>query len=253
MEIKIGNQIIGYKESGSGQAFVILHGWGCHKELFSFLQDHLQDRFRVISIDLPGFGQSSEPDRVWGSHDYADCIYQVLGALKVENPIVFGHSFGGRVLLALASKMAYDKMILTASAGLVAKRPLAYYIRLYRYKLAKWIYLHSPLKKIYPDWLENKRKTSGSADYRAASEKMRAILIKVVNEDLAEEISQIKVPTILLWGTEDTATPLVDGKRMAELLADGALIPLEGGSHYAIIEQKRKCLAIIDAFVGGKE
>lgn len=252
MKIKINDQQIAYHESGHGQAFVILHGWGCNKEMFSFLHTHLEDRFRVISVDLPGFGESEEPKQVWGSHDYADCIQKLLQVLKAEQPIVFGHSFGGRVWLACGASADFDKMILTGSAGLVPKRPLAYYIRVYRYKITKWIYLHSFLKKIYPHWLENKRKNSGSEDYRNASEMMRKIMVKVINEDLAKDISKITAPTILLWGTEDTATPLTDGKRMEALLKDGALIPLEGGSHYAILEQPKKCLAIIDAFVGGK-
>lgn len=251
MEIIINDHKIAYQESGSGQPFVILHGWGCNKELFSFLHRHLENRFRVISVDLPGFGESDEPNRVWGSHDYAACIGQFLQKINADKPIVFGHSFGGRVWLAFGASADFDKMILTGSAGLVPKRPLSYYIRVYRYKIAKWIYLHSPLKKIYPHWLENKRKNSGSEDYRKASEMMRRIMVKVINEDLSDEISKISAPAILLWGTQDTATPLSDGKKMEKLLQDGALIPLEGGSHYAILEQQSKCLAIIDAFVGG--
>lgn len=248
----IQNQQISYRESGNGQPFVILHGWGCNKELFSFLHDHFDHRFRVISIDLPGFGESEEPKEVWGSFDYAESISQLLKELNVEKPIVFGHSFGGRVLLAMAQMLEYDKMILTGSAGLVPKRPLSYYFKIYRFKAMKWLYLHSPLCKMYPVWLEKKRSKSGSSDYNQASEQMRKIMVKVVNEDLASEIAQISTPTILLWGTKDTATPLADGQRMEKLLRDGALIPLENGTHYAILEQKNRCLAIIDAFVGGK-
>lgn len=252
MKITINNQEISYYESGSGQAFVILHGWGCNKEMFAFMHSHFNERFRVITVDLPGFGESSEPKEVWGSHDYAACIRSFLKEIKAENPIVFGHSFGGRVLLAFGEKADFDKVILTGSAGLVPKRPLSYYFRVYRYKAAKWIYLHTPLRRMYPQWLENKRKHSGSADYRQASEMMRKIMVKVINEDLAEDITKINAPTILLWGTEDTATPIADGKRMEKLLKDGALIPLEGGSHYAILEQQNKCLAIMDAFACGK-
>lgn len=252
MKIEVNNQQIAYHESGQGQPLVILHGWGCNKELFSFLHEHYDKSFRVISIDLPGFGESEEPKSVWGSYDYAAFIAEFLKKIKAENPVVFGHSFGGRVLLAMAKQVKYDKMILTGSAGLVPKRPLSYYFKVYRYKLAKWLYLHSPLKKWYPHWLENKQKKSGSEDYRNASEQMKKIMVKVVNEDLAADIAQISTPTILLWGTNDTATTISDGRRMESLLQDGALIPLEGGTHYAILEQKARCLAIIDAFIGGK-
>lgn len=252
MTTQIEDQTISYRETGQGRAFVVLHGWGCSKEMFQFMHDHFSDRFRVISVDLPGFGQSDEPKSVWGTDDYADCIRRLLQKIGAEKPIVFGHSFGGRVLLALAGKMPLEKMILTGSAGLVPRRPLSYYIRVYWFKTAKWIYRHSLLKKLYPDWLEKKRQNSGSADYRQASSQMRKVLVKVINEDLASEIAKISTPTILLWGTEDTATPLADGQRMAKLLQDGALIPLEGGSHYAILEQQNRCLTIMDAFVGGK-
>ena len=252
MTIQIENQTISYHETGQGRVLLVLHGWGCNKEMFEFMHDHFSDRFRVISVDLPGFGQSEEPKSVWGTQDYADCIERFLQELGAEKPIVFGHSFGGRVLLALAGKMPIQKMILTGSAGLVPHRPLSYHWKVAWFKTAKWIYRHSPLKTLYPDWLEKRRQNAGSADYRQASPQMRKVLVKVINEDLAAEIAKISTPTILLWGTEDTATPLTDGQRMAALLQDGALIPLEGGSHYAILEQKNRCLTIMDAFVGGK-
>ena len=66
---------------------------------------------------------------------------------------------------------------------------------------------------------------------------MRAVLSRVVNEDLRPQLGKIKNPTLLVWGSEDTATPLSDGQTMEAILkkngSDAALIVFEGRGHYA--------------------
>ena len=58
----------------------------------------------TIIVDLPGFGESNEPDIIWTMYDYAECIHELLKSLKVKNPILVGHSFGGKISLIYASK-----------------------------------------------------------------------------------------------------------------------------------------------------
>ncbi len=78
---------------------------------------------------------------------------------------------------------------------------------------------------------------------------MKQVLSKVVNENLVDEFNKVKVPTLLIWGELDTATPLNDGKLMEKEFQDAGLVVFEGGSHYAFLEQVQRFLKVLDAFI----
>lgn len=240
---------ISYIEEGSGVPIVIFHGWGCNKEMFQFMIDEYKDRFRVIAFDLPGFGESDEPRSAYCTQDYATHMADVLRALHIEEPIGIGHSFGGRVLIKMAKDFRFKKLILTGSAGIVNKRPLSYYIKVYSYKTIKRLVQIPLLRVLFNKKFEAMRNKAGSEDYRRASERMRQVLSIVVNEDLREELYLVKVPTLLIWGDQDTATPLEDGKLMEERIPDAGLVVFEGGTHYAFLEQRNRFIRVLDAFL----
>ncbi len=240
---------LSYTVEGEGKPLVILHGWGCNKEMFQFLIDKYKEKYRVYAFDLPGFGASREPKKVIGTEAFCDILMEAFHLLKIEKPIMIGHSHGGRIIIRLSAEMDFDKVILMGSAGIVNKRPFSYYIKVYTYKVLKKIYYFYPVRKLFPGLLDRYRKNAGSEDYRNASPIMKGVLSKVVNEDLKAYLPGIKAPTLLIWGEEDTATPLSDGKLMEKMIPDAGLVVFEGASHYAFLEQKQRLLAVLDAFI----
>jgi pimeloyl-ACP methyl ester carboxylesterase len=98
--------------------------------------------------------------------------------------------------------------------------------------------------------LENFAKNHiGSPDYKNASIMMKKILVNTVNEDLSECAKNIKVPTLLIWGTEDVDAPLEDAKKLEELLVDGGLVTYEGGTHYTYLEFLIPVCNVIKEFI----
>ena len=71
---------------------------------FCNISDKYLEYFNVLSIDLPGFGESDEPDFVWSVYEYADFVKRLVDSLKIKKVILIGHSFGGKVSLVYASK-----------------------------------------------------------------------------------------------------------------------------------------------------
>ena len=71
-----------------------------------------------------------------------------------------------------------------------------------------------------------------------SSPMMRQVMVKVVNEDLEPYLPNIKCPTLLVWGVNDTATPLSDGEKMEKLIPDAGLVKLENAGHYSFLEQQ---------------
>ena len=113
---RIKNTDINYVDYGTGKnTIVLLHGWGQNIEMMKPIGDRLSKNNRIIIVDLPGFGESKEPDTIWTMYDYTECIHELLESLKVKNPMLIGHSFGGKISLIYASKYDVSKLVLFGS------------------------------------------------------------------------------------------------------------------------------------------
>jgi len=237
LNIKIKGINIYYEVSGEGKDLIILHGWGTSSQVMQTAAQSFEGKMRVYNIDLPGFGKSQEPaEDDWNIYTYADFVKDFCEALGIVKPVVLAHSFGGRIALILAGKKLIDinKMILTGCAGIKPKRGPGYYIKVYSYKLGKKF--GKLFGKLSPGYEEKLKKKHGSADYAAASDKMRAVMVRTVNEDLKYLLPEINVPCLLVWGEKDDATPLSDGQLMEKLIPDSGLVTMPDSSHYAFLE-----------------
>ena len=93
------------------------------------------------------------------------------------------------------------------------------------------------------------RAKKGSSDYSNSTPKMRAILSKVVNEDLKHVMPSIKCPTLLVWGENDTATPIGDAKIMEKLIPDAGLVAFPNAGHYSFLDNAYQYQAVLRSFL----
>ncbi|MDE6520567.1 MAG: alpha/beta hydrolase [Ruminococcus sp.] len=244
---------INYEQKGEGDLIVLLHGWGSNIKLFANLIDLLSKKYMVVAMDMPGFGESAEPPSAWCVDDYVNFVIDFLKDYSTDKVMLLGHSFGGRVIIKLNSRknlpLKITKVILVDSAGILPPKSNKKSFRTYYYKAGKAVLSTGIAKKIAPDALENFRKKMGSADYAAASPLMRQVLVKVVNEDLEPLLPNIKCPTLLVWGVNDTATPLSDGEKMEKLIPDAGLVKLENAGHYSFLEQQFTFNRVMSSFM----
>ncbi|MFR9533469.1 MAG: alpha/beta hydrolase [Rikenellaceae bacterium] len=234
---------------GEGSAILLLHGWGCDHSIFDKCCGYLSSCYKVYSFDLPGFGASSEPDTVWGTQDYVDMLAAFVKEESIEKPILAGHSFGGRVSILYASQHKVGKIILIDAAGIVPRRSAKYYFKVYSFKFMRMLCQTFLPKATAQRIIDKRRGSSGSADYNNASAKMRAILSKVVNEDLKYAMPKISAPTLLFWGDQDTATPILDARTMEKLIPDAGLVVATGCGHYAFLESQGLFDAVVKNFL----
>ena len=237
-----------YECCGEGPAVLLLHGWGCNLSIFASLAGLLSKKYKVYSIDLPGFGESSEPDTVWGTEDYVNLLESFVKEEGIIAPSLIGHSFGGRLSILFSSRNKVEKVALIDSAGIVPKRTFKYYVKVYSYKFFRVLCTFFLSKEKSQKVLDRYRKKVGSSDYNNASSTMRAILSKVVNEDLRPVMPLISAPVLLFWGTADTATPLSDAKEMEGLIPDAGLVTAAGAGHYSFLENPNLFNAVISSF-----
>lgn len=244
---------INYEEKGSGDPVILLHGWGSNITLFADLMDVLSVKYTVFAMDMPGFGESSEPPGAWCVDDYVRFVTDFITGFGIGKVTLLGHSFGGRIVIKMCSKedlpFIVEKAILVDSAGILPPKTNRKNFRTYYYKAGKAILSSKLMQKISPGSLENFRKKMGSADYAAASPLMRQVLVKVVNEDLEPYLPNIKCPTLLVWGVNDTATPISDAEKMEKLIPDAGLVRLENAGHYSFLDQRYIFNRVIRSFM----
>lgn len=218
--------------STKGDPLLMLHGWGKSLETMRPMGELLAPHAQVHLIDLPGFGRSEIPESSWSAFDYAARILKYMDQEKIATADIAGHSFGGKVALCFALRYPdrIKKLVLMASAGLKRSPTL-----LRQLKLSTLKYGGKALKLIdrsFDSQLFSEYFTPrfGSADYQQAGA-LRPILVRSVNEDLSSEIPNIRAPTLLLWGENDTETPPEMAYRLQKLLPQSRLILLPHKGH----------------------
>ncbi len=212
-----------------GRDIILLHGWGhSGQDLLSLAELLSGGGFRVHLLDLPGFGASSVPESIWGSREYADCVEGYLAENNLEDVCLVGHSFGGRVSIALASSsQRVSKLVLINSSGIVLPRSWRKKcIRLHAFgmKLIDRVFGSDFFGRYFVPRF-------GSRDYLSAGP-MRKILVRTVNEDLSQEARKVGADTLLLWGGNDRETPLEIAKRLSGMIQKSRLVVFPDKDHY---------------------
>ena len=233
---------------GEGDPILLLHGWGSCNGIFRDIQQVLSQSYTTYNFDFPGFGASDEPETVWGTEEYTAMVEQFVADNDIKNPALIGHSFGGRISIIYASRNDVSRVVLVDAAGIKPKRPFKYYWKVYTFKTLKWLCNTFLPKDKAQAIIDKRRKGAGSSDYNNASPMMRAILSKVVNEDLTHLLPKIKAPTLLFWGNMDTATPISDAKTMERLIPDAGLVVAHGTGHFSFLENAGLFTAVMKNF-----
>jgi len=233
-----------YYDNNSKVSLVFLHGWGQNIEMMMPIAKPFIKKHNVLLIDLPGFGLSSEPTYAWELNDFADMVHELIKSLKIKNPILIGHSFGGKISICYSLKYDTSKLVLLASPY---KKSIT--TPSIKTKLLKSLKKVPVLNKL-EDYV---KKHVGSTDYRNASVMMRSILVKHVNTDLTNEVKNIKCPVILIWGTNDEAVSYEDAIELEKLIPNAGLITYQGCTHYAYLERLNQTVNVLNSFIGSDE
>lgn len=242
---------VGVSVVGEGKPVLALHGWGGSIQSFWPVAERLAPRgYEVHVLDLPGFGQSDVPSQPWGVPEYARFAVAYLDKSEVSQVSFLGHSFGGRIGLILAADYParVDKMVLADSAGiripLTARQQVRNFLArsarrtLERLRLERW---QARLQATY-----NRR--YASEDYLTAGP-LRETFLRVIQQDLTAYAARVQVPTVLIWGDQDTDTPLWQGQKLEQLIPDAGLIVFEGAGHFAYLERLNEYVRIVHHFL----
>lgn len=221
------------------KVIVALHGWGQNIEMMELLCKYFYDDYRVIIMDLPGHGESSELSYAYTLDEFVIMIRAFLKNLKVSNPIMIGHSFGGKLSLLYASRYDVKKLVLLASPYKKSTKKPSLKIRVL--KKLKFIPGMNGVLNYF-------RKNSGSLDYNNATPVMREVIVKHVNTDVCEDAKKIKCPTLIVWGDKDDAVNVNDAYELEKLIRDSGVVVYKNSTHYAYLENKVNLIKVLNVF-----
>jgi pimeloyl-ACP methyl ester carboxylesterase len=249
--VRVGSHDVRVLDAGDGPCVTVLHGWGGRIESMAPVIGCLQDDFRVISIDFPGFGESPLPTEVWGTPQYADLIAILLGERDVERSSFVGHSFGAKTSLHVAASRPslVDRLILVGSSGLRSAPSMKARAKRALSKSAKAVgRLGGPGRRVRDAVFDR----IASEDYKQAGP-MKSIFVRIVNEDVTEILPRVLAPTLLVWGSKDDAVPLAHARTMERLIPDAGLVVFEGAGHFAYLDEPDRFCTVARHFLGASD
>ena len=161
MDIKIDGYNINYKITGPDNArgtIVMLQGWGTSLDLYDFVAGSVNDEYRFVQFDFPGFGGSDEPREPWNVQAYTEFFCRFMKELGIEEASLVGHSYGGRVIIKLAEMeeipFRINKIMLIDSAGIMPERSAAQKAKVKRYKIMRNFLTSKPIHAMFPEVID---------------------------------------------------------------------------------------------------
>lgn len=251
MQVKVNGYNINYEVLGSGYPVVLVHGWLTDIESMRPIAEGLKDSFQVYLVDVIGFGKSDLPKEPLNSNKFGEFLRDFLKAVKIKNPVLIGHSNGGRTIINAVGRRIVQpkKIVLIDSAGLIPKRSMKYHIKVKIAKTGKKVLSLMPNNKKMQEFTARLQKRMGSSDYNASPEVLKQTMKHILNEDVTELLPKINVPTLLIWGGLDVDTPIEQGRKMEKLIPDAGLVEYPYGSHFAYLENIQNVNVVLNEFL----
>jgi 3-oxoadipate enol-lactonase len=247
---------LGYDDAGEGSGhtpIVFLHGVGSDKSVWRPQLDHFAEERRAVAFDYPGYGESDSATDGMTRDDYAGVILAGLTALGIDRAHVCGLSLGG--VVAIAMHAAWPKRIASLIlADTFAEHPegRAIYDRSLVASEDMRALAESRVDVLLaqpadPDVRREVIETMARLDRTAYRIGAKAVWLA----DQAERAAAIRVPTLVLCGTEDRITPPALSSTLAKLIPGATCELIERAGHLSNLERPDEFNTLVGAFVRG--
>ena len=248
MKVIVQGIAVEYTDEGNGPIALFLHGWKDNLHTFDSIAPLLSSSLRVIRIDLPGFGESETPATKWALVDYVRFVQAFIDKLNIKPDILAGHSLGGRIVIkGIATKgLEAEKIVLISSAGVAQRKTLRNFFFIIVAKIGRALTSIPPLNRLRQNLRRGLYDSLGS-DYLGAGA-LRDTFLNIIKENLTSAAKTITMPTLIIWGSDDTETPTIDGRRLQSFIRGSSLRVLSGAGHFVHKEKPEEVAELIREF-----
>jgi pimeloyl-ACP methyl ester carboxylesterase len=232
-----GATLVAERRGSGNPAFVLLHGIGMGRSVFGDLVAHLDDSAQVIAIDLPGYGEAPEPERVLTMERTADLIAAFVRASVRERVVVVGHSMGAQIGIEIAARQpdVIDRLVLIGPSGDPDARTSS-----------------AQLSRLLRDIADESPKViaAGAREYVRAGPKLTTKFRAMLVHRPEDVLSKVAVPTLVIRGENDLVAPRAWCRAIVEGIPSARLVEVPGRGHEAMIRDAAPAAAAISEFVG---
>lgn len=248
-----------YAEEGSGAAIILIHGYLETSEIWGSFGKKLSKKFRVISIDLPGHGQSDIYEEVHSMELLANTVNALIDTIGIQKAFIAGHSLGGYVSLAflemypakLTGYCLFHSHPFADTAEAIQKRE-----REIRVVKAGKKYL------MYPENVKNMFAGANLNKFSEAHDQLKKIASEIPAEGIVAVLKGMMtrpsrltlmekgvIPCLWLLGSMDNYIPCNDVQKKVNLPSNAELVILRNSGHLGFIEEEEKAAEVITGFV----
>ncbi|HKR73255.1 MAG TPA: alpha/beta hydrolase [Candidatus Nitrosocosmicus sp.] len=244
-----------FEKKGARKTLILLHGLGASIERWAELFPLLRD-YNVIVLDLIGFGYSEKPLIEYTVDFFVKFLEDFFMKLKITNPIIIGSSFGGQLILeySLKHRDFFEKIILVSPAGTL-ERPT--------YVLSQYIFsgLYPTVENVQNAFQMMANNPSYHVDDNTVKDyinRMRlpnskyalisTLLAMRRDQTLQKRLVEIAIPTLVIWGREDTTIPVENLEYFKQMPIVETHI-MEGCGHTPYVEKPKEFYEIIKKFI----
>ncbi|MCC6794501.1 MAG: alpha/beta hydrolase [Candidatus Hydrogenedentes bacterium] len=246
---------IPYYEGGSGEPLVMIHGFGDSRISFVQCAKWLTPKYRVILPDVPGFGDTAQDEKLdYGAHAQSERMHKFLHQIGVDKFHLAGNSMGGHIAASYALKYPEDvlSLILIDAAGVKVKEGMPYAdadkpagtpeeFDAYMDK----VFVQKPP---IPDSFKRYFIKQAQKNF-AWQNRIRADLRKSPDAIFNDRLSNIKAPTLVLWGDRDQLIELAVGEAYHAGIAGSKFVVFKDCGHSPQYERPKETADAIVAFL----
>lgn len=251
--VQVQGMNVHYRDQGSGPTLVLLHGTSSSLHTWDGWVKHLNHDFRLVRLDLPGFGLTGpHPQGDYSLAAYSEFLHAFAKRLKLNKFHIAGNSLGGAIAVqyTLDHGPNIQKLILIDPAGLPQKN-LDSVLNLTRLPgsnivmqiITPRFLFHQALEDVYADDSKISEALVDRYFQLTLRKGNRRALVQRMNtgiEDLGFRLKQIHQPTLLLWGRQDNWIPPAHALRFHERLATSKVIIYDNAGHLPMEELPRQ-------------
>ena len=256
--VAVDGFVMTYERRGTGASVILVHGYvGDGLSTWRPQLDGLANDFDVIVWDLPGAGGSDDPPESFGMVGFADALAGFVTELELERPHMVGLSFGGATLIEFCRRhqdLASTITLVGAYAGWGGSLPSAEVQR--RLDQALALSRLAP-EKLVEELLPTMFAASAPLDVVTGFSDSLALfhpaglraMARACAEDLTDVLATIRLPTLLVYGEEDTRAPAGVAEKLHDAIPDSQLVQLAGAGHVCNVDAAEPFNAALRKFL----
>lgn len=243
------------KKEGSGFPLVLIHGFLGSSETLRPQVDFFKEYYKVITIDLPGFGKSNKATPLTDIKSYANFVFECLDKIKVKRFHLLGHSMGGMIVQTMASSNGSNiEKLICHSTGPIGEMPERFETIDQSRENLKKNGLENMTKNIVKFWFISKNKSkhfkhclkiANQTNLNAAD----SALIAMKKWNGVKNLEKINNETLIIWGDKDKSYTFDQIKLLNEKIKKSKLIVIRDCAHNVHLESVKEFNRAIKEFL----